>query len=315
MARKVPATVVLAMQEHRLRLQGTLARGSARRLKGLYDDAQGALTARLRRTVGRGDTFTAHQQRMALAQVREGQAVISRRLAGTLREETRGAQEASLRGLADDIGRLHRRFTGSEIVLPIEEAARFRGVIDRRGTSLLRMHRTSMARYGARIVEEVEGELALSLLSAEAPAAAMDRVAEAIDGAWWQGERIVRTETAWAFSATARDGIVESAGELDGLMQQWVEHCDDEGRPLDDRVGVDSIALHQQVAPAGGLFTMPAEAPHPDARGQTKVHASLVGKAWPFPPNRPNDRSSLSPWMASWGVPGWRYVGGRRARM
>ena len=48
-------------------------------------------------------------------------------------------------------------------------------------------------------------------------------------------------------------------------------------------------------------------------RHDSAVNAqSLVGLAWPFPPNRPNDRSVLSPWMADWGVPGWRYDSGNR---
>ena len=108
------------------------------------------------------------------------------------------------------------------------------------------------------------------------------------------------------------DGIKEIAKESPGLEQQWTEFCGPDGHPLDDRVGVDSIALAGQVAEPGGEFTMPATAPFPDARGETKVSPSLVGQSWQFPPNRPNDRATLLPWKKEWGRPGWRFKGGRR---
>jgi hypothetical protein len=119
---------------------------------------------------------------------------------------------------------------------------------------------------------------------------------------------------AYAFNSTHADGIEESAKEIPELMQRWEENCNDSGAPLDDRVGVDSIAMHGQVAPAGGVFTMPATAPFATIGDYptTAVHKSLVGLSWQFPPNRPNDRACLMPWMADWGVPGWRYAGGRR---
>jgi hypothetical protein len=94
---------------------------------------------------------------------------------------------------------------------------------------------------------------------------------------------------------------------------RWEEHCLPTGEPLDDRVAVDSLALHGQLADAAGFFTMPATAPVADKKGQTMVPAALVGLQWEFPPNRPNDRAVLSPWMSGWGVPAWEWVGGRRS--
>ena len=140
----------------------------------------------------------------------------------------------------------------------------------------------------------------------------MEAVAETVDGQWWQGERIVRTEMAHAYNLAHKDGMEASAEELPELRQRWEEHCDDSGRPLDNRVGVDSIAMHSQVAPVGGLFTMPGEAPFPDARGRTDVPDSLAGLSWAAPPCRPNDRAVLAPWMASWDIPGWEWRDGRR---
>ena len=97
------------------------------------------------------------------------------------------------------------------------------------------------------------------------------------------------------------------------MMQRWSEHCDDStGMPLDNRVGVDSIAMHGQVAAPGEVFVMPSNAPAPDAKGRTEVPEQLVGLSWYFPPNRPNDRAIVQPWHPAWGVPGWRWDGSQR---
>lgn len=311
---RAPAAFVQTVEEHRNRLHRVLAPGASRKLKELYDEANSSLTSKLRRALRakRGDTMTAYQHRVMLAQVRQGQAMTSRRMAGALNPLSKKAQDQALKGLIKDVSRLNKRFTGADITLPIEEAARFKGVMDARKTSLLRMHEQSMAKWGANVVLKTENQLALSLATGENTYEAIERIEETIDGEWWQGERIVRTELAWAHNATLADGMEESAKEIPELKQRWEEHCDDSGAPLDDRVWVDSIAMHGQVASPGDMFTMPATAPFPDARGDTDVPDRLVGLSWAFPPNRPNDRSVLSPWMSDWGVPGWRYRGGSR---
>lgn len=297
-----------ALAAHRARLDRLLDRRGVTPLKRLYDTAANAMVKQLRQTVGRlPGSFTEHQQRLVLAQLKQGQALISRRLAGELGDLTLEAQRESLRGLSQQLSSLERVFTGADVALPVEEAARFIGVIDKRRTSLLKMHNESMARYGARAVGDMEGALAEALVSGETPMQMIDRVQDVIDGEWWQAERIVRTETAWAYNATHRDGMEDALEELPDLKMQWVELVDDAGNPMDERVGVDSLAMHGQVADVDGEFVMPATAP-----GGAKVSDSLVGQSWAFPPNRPNDRATVTPWRREWGVPGWSFKGGRR---
>lgn len=314
MARRAPPAFARAVAAHRNALEKVLTAQNASKMRKLYDSAQDAVLGRIRKTasMGKKDTFTAHQQRMVLAQLRQGQALVAAKLAKEMRPLSKKAQEASLNGLVEDVSRLHKHFTGAEISLPIEEASTFAGVIEGRSSSLMRMHQESMQRYGASIVGKVEKQMSLGLLQGGSSAEIYQDIADTIDGEWWQGERIVRTETAYAFNAAHADGIRESAGEIPELMQRWEEHCDDAGRPMDDRVGVDSIAMHGQVALPGGRFTMPSSAPFQDAKGRRDVPEGLVGLSWDFPPNRPNDRAVLSPWMEDWGVPGWTWRGGQR---
>ena len=293
-------------------------RHGAPALKKVYDQAGRELDRKLRHLtrVGRSETMTAVQAYGLKAQVRQAQVALSQKMAGALGDVSKAAQTEALRGVSRDVSRLEQEFTGSELVLPIEEVSRFAGVIDRRVPSLMRMHQESMARYGVRAVGDFEDQLALSLASGETASEGVDRLMDVYDMEWWQGERIVRTEVAWAFNSTYADGLDEVSDEIPDLKKRWSEHVDDDTyEPYDDRVGTDSVAMHGQVTDTDGVFTMPATAPRAGADGKTTVTESLVGLTWEYPPNRPNDRAVVVPWRPHWGIPGWVLRDGRRVRV
>ena len=297
---------------HRRTLDRLIDRGSVERLRNLYEKASAEVLAKLER-LGRGSSsFTAHHLHMALAQLKSGQIYIDDAMLGELNAATREAQVESLHTLVRNYKRLEKHFTGHAPVLPIEEAARFAGVIDKSRSSLLRQHKSSIKRYGAIVIDKAQDAMALSAASGETLDGAIGRVHEVVQGEWWQAERIARTESAYGANVAHSDGIKEIAKEDPALLQQWVEFCGPDGHPLDDRVAVDSIAIHGQVADPGGEFTMPATAPFPDAKGRTQVDESLVGQSWAVPPCRPNGRETVMPWRKDWGAPGWRYKNGRR---
>lgn len=296
------------LAQHRKRLTTFTEGRGVQRLKRLYDDAQATLERKIAVTArGGGNTFTAHTQRMVQGQLRQGQAVIASKLAGELGDITEDVQIESLRGFAKDIKQLERHYTGAEISLPIDEAARFAGVIDKRRSSLLKMHEESMANYGGRLVMKMEDRLAQSVLIQEPVHEAVAAITEIADVEWWQGERIVRTESAWASNATVADGVADTADEVDGMWLRWEEHVSDDGEPLDDRVAPDSLGLHGQVVKSGGLFFLPE-----DTLDGEDIESDLVGQGWAFPPDRPNDRAVVSAWMQHWGGLAWKYEDGER---
>lgn len=304
----------LAEQQHFL---GQLAtKDAVKRLKRTYDDAHDALVGKLARAAkaGKGQSFDSHQYRQMLLQVKAGQAKLANALAGELGVETKIVQKKSIMQLENEIAALEKKYSGAEVSLPIAEMARFSGAINARETSLLKMHTESMVNYGVKNVAKMEQALSISLATGETTAEAVDRIMDVADLAWHQGERIVRTELAWAYNATQNDGIVAAASEFPDLKTRWSEHVSDgSGAPLDDRVAVDSIAMHGQVVTPGGFFVMPPTAPYPDAKGNTKVPDALVGLSWQFPPNRPNDRAVVQPWRPHWGIPAWEWSGRRVA--
>lgn len=303
MTRKMYADV---MTEHRARLDRVAERGGVKRLKNLYDRAQEEMAEKLRKLAAGGlsDSFTGHQANVISEQITQGQRKIATLMGDELGDASHNAQKEALHGLAQDVTRLDKHYTGRETVLPVEEASRFFKVIDNSRAGLLDMHQTSMDVYGDTLVTKMHEELGLSLATGEDTNKAIDRVQDVAKNEWWQAERITRTEIAAAFSQTAKDGMQEAAKELPDLMMRWTEAVDDQtGEPLDDRVAPDSIAMHGQLAPPGGQFTMP---PDPD------VSEKMWGKSWDAPPNRPNDRAALAPWRPDWGIPGWVWEGGKR---
>ena len=337
-----PIRYQAVLDEHRLRLARVVDQRGARAMKRLYDAAAADLVQRLARLApGRGQGFDAYHKRLVLAQLRQGQVQLARRMFGELGDLSREAQIDAVRGLDSVIARLERDYSGHTPVLPSADAARFAGIIDSKRTSLLRefpqgtenriraqgtqkvaarmgmrqRHAASVGNLATRTIQECEKQLALSTLLDEPASQSIDRISGVIDSQWSDAERIVRTEGAWAQNASAREAI-DAAGEvLPSLRARWSEHVDEATlEPLDDRVAIDSIAIHGQVAEPGGLFTMPATSPRGTLKEPDKlaVPERLVGRQWDHPPDRPNGRECLAPWRPEWGIPGWRFVGGAR---
>jgi len=306
MATVAPKGFQLVSKVH-LRELERLAEGGAplRSLKKIYRDAQTDLERKLAQTAGRSRvTFTVQQQRAFLAQVKQAQIALAQLMAGQSAQLSSQTSRNTLKQLIRKIKRMESKFSQAEVIIPIEEASRFEGILDVNRTSMLKMHASSMSRYGTSLVRKMERSLSQSLIQGVSTSDAIDAVMEAADLEWWQAERIVRTEQAWAYNATHAAAVAEQAKEFPDMMMRWTEHVSNSGRPLDDRVGADSLAMHGQLAPPGGVFTMPPNAPD--------VHSSLQGRSWAHPPNRPNDRSVLQPWRPHWGVPGWVLRNGRK---
>lgn len=294
--------VILDQQRQLAKLVQQAGLGPVRKL---YQQMLDDLERRLRRVPA--GTMTHMQVRGMLAQVKIGLAGVLREMGGKLGDAAFEVGLASARHMLEDVAKLEKHYTGALMPLPVLETARLHGLVKDSTSSLLAAHTSSMARYGAELVNRFEMSLAGSVSTGESSQEAITKIMKLGDLEWWRGERIVRTELAFAASASARRANDEQAAELDGdLWSRWSEHVSDDGAPLDDRVGIDSEAMNGQVAPPGGMFTQPPRAPDGEA-----VSKTLVGREWSHPPNRPNDRAVLVPWRQHWGIPGWVWRGRR----
>lgn len=297
---------------HLRRLNRLVENRAVAPVKKLYDSVSAELVAKLAKHGNSNEKFSAHQHRILLAQAHQGQRLITAKLAGGMEEAGKEIQDDSLHGLISDISSLEAFYSGADIELPLEEAGVFRGVVSGRRESLLRGYEDSFSRYGGRLVTQIEDAMSLSLATGDTYGETVERIGDLMDTETWQVERVVRTEGMFAAAVTRLDGMAEAAREIDDLMMQWTEYTGEDGEPLDDRVGVDSLAMAGQLAPPGGVFTMPPSSLRPDAKGNYDVSDSLVGQSWATPPNRPNDRATIIPWRRSWGIPGWIWDGSKR---
>lgn len=230
------------------------------------------------------------------------------RLADLLRDSTTFTYEAGLKSLSGFVKAAMGRT--STLLDSGREVQRLVGV---RNDRLLQMRATSAANFGRVLSTTAQQQL---LVYANMSAAVKPSVLEiakivsaTVRGQEWRATRVVVTEAAYAYNQAQVDGMRELARRdpaLRGLMMRWTERIDDAGRVLDSRVAADSIVLHGQVAPPGGVFTFP-----PDA-ANARVSHKFIGRSWPFPPNRPHDRAVLTPWVPGCGQPAWTFSGGRR---
>lgn len=261
-----------------------------------FDASQNALHEAVLRVAGRStqpvDVRKARELQSQYARAQRNVALAVSRDINTLLGETRN----------DSLGlarRLVSRFTSTlddeRVARRVSEA---NDQLGQRGLSqlLAKWHTETQAKIKAAGAQALRDELS--------PAEFVSRLREVADGERWKLERIIRTETSFAFNAVQEEAVVAIAEVHRDVMKRWTELVDDTtGQPFDKRVGRDSIAMHGQVTRPGGVFTMPND---------RRVDSKWWGRQWSFPPNRPNDRSVVIPWRPEFGVPAWICRSGTR---
>jgi hypothetical protein len=263
-----------------------------------FDDETGRVTTLIRRHFsGKLKEKFEPQYLMPIKARLEAHFVgVAQRLEGKLTAQGKPLLEAG----ANDAGRLVGKLTGRE--LPPELAQK---VVAKHLAELERLRTESARGIASEIGSQTWRGLRASFEKLTDPRHLVSLSGELMDQQAWRIERLVRTETSYAYNlaqAAALKAFPTEPGSM--LWGRWTERVDDlSGKPLDKRVAEDSLVLHGQVARPGGVFTMPAD---------SRVSSRLAGKSWAHPPNRPNDRSVLLPWQRHWGVPGWILQGGRR---
>lgn len=306
------AKIQAIVEDQQRALQGFVDHMGVGPVRRVYQGLMNEVTAKFRLAASSGKSFDMVRARGMLGQLQMGMARLVRQSAGVMGDAAYRIGMVSARNMLHGAAELESMLGGGLIEsMPIMQIGRLHGLVKGQVSSVLQLHETSMARYGASVVQSFEQQIAAGLATGEPQHQIIDRVQRTADLRWSGAERIVRTELSGAYNGTARAVADSQAAELGGDMwTQWSEHVEG-GVKLDDRVGVDSLAMHGQVAPPGGVFVQPPTAPS----GGKEVSASLVGEEWTHPPNRPNDRAVLVPWRQHWGLPGWVWREGRRVRV
>ncbi len=286
----------------------------------LIEAAAADMERKVARLAKGDETFTAVQQRAILAQYRMMLVDLQPRMTRVLGEASREAQIESIRSTVKTMALAELEFEGVTTPLPLDQAARMAGIIDRDRASLLRQHDVSVRTYGTDSIAAAERHLALSFATQRSYSETVAGLFDMVDQSRYRAERIVRTETSWAWNSSHSSALDEASEIIPGLFRRWVEYVDDfTGAPLDGRVANDSLVLHGQVCFTPTNATMEArstllvggtggfEMPR-----DPRVNAKLWGKRYAHPPNRPNDRSRVVGWKVDWPVPAYMVVNGQR---
>lgn len=285
-------------------------RAAAQRLIRLLTDADGILAAKLTRESeahgGPDARFTGASAISYRRQIGEVVQLVTGRLNGLTAQQARTAIATSM---ADTIGlleTLEQRFSGVARPLRVRQAQTIAGVAEQTRSTLLRQHATSVDRYGNAMIAKMEqtlgvglvggltqAEMVASLTGHGGPTGAVSMAAVVRDGVvvrlrveeipeglfqryrYW-AQRIVRTETANAYSAARLDGLYAArTHDFPDLKKKILA-------VFDNRTAPDSLGVHGQVRELEGFFQDGA------------------GRSYQRPPARPNDRETVIPWREHW---------------
>jgi hypothetical protein len=287
----VPASIVNQIVNlHRAQLRGVIELGGVRKVRGLYETIRAELEADLAGLVraGQGQSFSAFHLRAVLLQVRDGLRAFQKGFDPELANAGEATATLAQRHVVSAVKQFEKRFAGTEPVLRLEEASVFKGIYRGVEPSLLMRHRQLVSGYPIATIQRVQNQLALSMIRNEGVGDAVRRIAApggTFDREKWRAERIVRTESSYAYGVTNQSCLHEVAHEVPNLMKRLVT-------TFDIRTGADSKQLNGQ--------TVKFDAPFVWLKA-TKGGVERV--EYMNPPNRPNDREVVIPWRADYTAP------------
>lgn len=241
------------------------------------------------------------EQNKVAAFMQKNRPHVARSLWNIFSAIARDTSVEGVRSAASVLGRILRSST------PLDDIALIDQIVTKRHTELNNLRQRSADSVSKSITDSARKKIMAVPEKGTRVSDLISDVDALMDRKWALVETVVRTDTSYAYNQAQVDGLaaIGAEDEFRGVRGRWTELIDDlTGVPFDDRVAADSKAMHGQVALPNGVFTMPANA--------ANVQHALLGKSWKHPPNRPNDRAVLTPWMPSWGIPGWSLRGGRR---
>ena len=250
----MPASIVnQVVNLHRAQLRGVIELGGVRKVRGLYESIRAELEADLESLVrqGQGQSFSAYHLRAVLLQVKDGLRSFQTGFAPELANAGEATATLAQRHVVGAVKAFEKRFAGTEPVLRLEEASVFRGIYRGVEPSLLMRYHKLTSNYPMATVQRVQNTLALSMIRNEGVGDAVRRIAAkggVFDRERWRAERIVRTESSYAYGVTNQSCLHEVAHEVPQLMKRLVA-------TKDAREGEDSKQLDGQTVKYDEPFT------------------------------------------------------------
>lgn len=286
----------------RRQLMGLIDLRGVGRFRKVYRQARLELETKLSalEAAGRGATFTAHQMRLVLAQTMMATGRVQAGIAANLESNSRLATTTAGRHLVGMVDSLSKRFGRVTPVIPATEVAAIGGMLEGVDPMLMRRYRVSAATYGPQAISDVQKGLTQSIIQRETVDQAVNRIRGAsglFQRQAWRAERIVRTEMSYTYGVgkqRSMDRLRQTVPELRRMQKRLVA-------TFDSRTGDDSKELNGQTVDVDQPFVWVVK----DSKGRP------TGKVVRYmqPPNRPNDREIVIPWVKGWDTAGVKHPG------
>lgn len=290
-------------------VEATLARANALYTQSpkattvLMQDGQSMLRSRAlamqAKHGGQTGRFTEAAADLLREELRLVQAYVDQRLLQLTHERAVQAIKASVDSTVALMETLEQNFEGIARPLNLAQAIDAKALKGGLPLSLLSRHETSVNRYSQAMVDRFERVIRAGVLTRMSnhqlisKIVATGRAGRVTAGglakdepAWFPeptgymkqrywAERIVRTETAYAYNRASSETITALGGEFGDMGKKILA-------TFDNRTALDSIGVHGQIRRLGEPFI------------------DGVGRVYQYPPARPNDRETVIPWRSAW---------------
>jgi hypothetical protein len=265
-----------------------------RQTRILLERAQRDLQKRLDAALHRGldeDSFTVVQLRVALEQVRAVLVPLTAGIRGVLVNNAAQAAERAASNAIAYLQKAEREFRGVSQPLALDEARMLSAASKGANASVLRRLASGppgdprrlgiLQRYGVETVGHFERILQVGMIAKKSVKEMREDLTEASPflkaaPAHW-AQRIVRTETMAAYNKGNAESIKNANEQLGDMVK--IISC-----VFDDRTGADSFAVHGEI------------------RRPEEMFETWYGPV-EHPPDRPNDRATVTPHRLSWPIP------------
>ena len=226
--------ILEAQARQLLRLEEREVRAFLRTYHGARRELRERLDSLTRR--GLSNRWTTQHTRVALAEMESGIRVLGGRLRGVLGSQAIVRRDVAFRHLHKVIGHFEPQFLGLEAGVNIGAMRRLTASGD------LLLHRYSVNRYSAELMERIQAELARGH-AARLPRSTVVRRITGLDdsvfsGMEHRGALIDRMENTRAYDASTAAGMEEAGqvldepGDRDPLMKKAVEFLDKRSHPF-----------------------------------------------------------------------------------
>lgn len=255
-----------------------LEESESKKVLRAYRQIRGDLRDRLATT--RKGSFTAQQLRGTLAQVEAAITAMNASISGEMEDAASTMAILGVKNLTKEMSRFDKKFLGA--VVPINLDA-VQIAADANALLINRMD-SSLESYGQGVRTQIAQGLTNAIIAGNLSTdEVMSKVGDYFLGEEWKLSRIVRTELHNVYNTGKLTGMQETQENYIPDLQKTLMH------PMDARTGADSVyaARLKLIVDIDEEFSY---------TWKGKVRTFMV------PPDRPNDRSILVPFRASWGA-------------